>query len=191
MLLQFVYRTGPLTLVFGVIGLLGGFFYSTRPIRWVSLGFGEVWIALCYGWLPIAAACYIQTQAIAPIIHWIAIPVGLSIFNVILINEFPDHDADTQAMKKNIVVRIGRNNASFLYAIASVCSWLGVIMTWVHGANERIIFFYAPVFIISSVIMTMVLLKQWKQRSVLQKLCAATLVVNLGTTCAYMGVYIS
>ena len=49
LILQFVCHTGPWTVVFAILGLLGGFFYSTRPVRWVSTGVGELWIAFCYG----------------------------------------------------------------------------------------------------------------------------------------------
>ena len=82
-ILQFGYGTGVWTLPMGILGLLAGFFYSARPVRWVSTGFGEVWIAFCYGWLPIAAGFYLQTGYISAVIHWMAIPVGLSIFNVV------------------------------------------------------------------------------------------------------------
>ena len=40
LILQFVYHTGAWTLPFCALGLLGGFFYSTPPIRWVTTGIG-------------------------------------------------------------------------------------------------------------------------------------------------------
>jgi 1,4-dihydroxy-2-naphthoate octaprenyltransferase len=108
LILQLVYHTGTWTVPFCALGLLGGFFYSAPPLRWVSTGFGELWIAFCYGWLPIAVAYYLQVGDIAPVIHWLAIPVGLTILNVILLNEFPDHTADSQAGKANLGVRLAR-----------------------------------------------------------------------------------
>ena len=84
-ILQFVYRTGPWTIPFCLLGLLGGFFYSTRPVRWVSMGLGELWIAFCYGWLPVAVSYYIQVGRIAPLVHWMAVPIGLTILNVFFV----------------------------------------------------------------------------------------------------------
>ena len=56
---QFGRRTGPWSLLLGLTGLAGGFFCSTRPVRWVSTGLGELWIAFRYGWLP--GACLGQS----------------------------------------------------------------------------------------------------------------------------------
>ena len=105
-ILQFILKTGPYTLVLGFLGAFPGFFYSTKPIRFVQRGFGEIFIGFCYGWLPVASAYYIQTGTIAPIIHWLWIPIGLSIFNVIFLNEFPDYEADKATDKKNLLYRL-------------------------------------------------------------------------------------
>ncbi|MCK7467412.1 MAG: prenyltransferase [Desulfosudis oleivorans] len=65
-ILQFVYQTGPYTLLLGLLGAFSGFFYSTPPIRLVKRGIGEIFIGFCYGWLPVASAYYIQTGTIHP-----------------------------------------------------------------------------------------------------------------------------
>ena len=41
LILFFVWQTGPWTIPLGVIGMAGGFYYSSRPVRWVSSGVGE------------------------------------------------------------------------------------------------------------------------------------------------------
>lgn len=78
-ILQFFLKTGPYTIPLGAIGLFSGFFYSTRSIRFVERGIGELLIGLRYGWLPIAVAFYIQAGHIVPIIHWMGLPVGFTI----------------------------------------------------------------------------------------------------------------
>jgi 1,4-dihydroxy-2-naphthoate octaprenyltransferase len=186
LILQLGYGTGPWTVPFIVTGLLGGFFYSTRPIRWVSTGVGELWIALCYGWLPVAVGYYLQVGAIAPQIHWISIPIGLTIFNVILLNEFPDYPADATAGKTNIVVRLGREQASFLYGLVSLGSWIGMGLSVGHGVPRRVLWFYLPILIASFVLTTLVVRGRWQDRALLEGLCGANLVVNLGTTAAYV-----
>lgn len=185
-ILQFGYRTGPWTLPLGILGLLGGFFYSARPVRWVSTGFGEIWIAFCYGWLPIAASYYLQTGSISTLVHWLSIPVGLSIFNVILLNEFPDYEADHTAGKKNILVRFGPKQASYLYTYISSGSWIFFIVSIHKGVPQSAIWFYLPVFFVSVFLVVMVLSRRWQNRIVLEKLCAANILVNLGTTAAYI-----
>jgi 1,4-dihydroxy-2-naphthoate octaprenyltransferase len=118
------YRTGPWTLPLGAIGIVCGFFYSNRPFRWAYRGVGEVLIGFCYGWLPIATGFYLFTGFFDDQIFLLSIPVALSVFNVILINEFPDEDADRAVGKRNLLVRIGREKAVDLYLGLSVLTGL-------------------------------------------------------------------
>lgn len=185
-MLQFVYRTGPWTLPLGMLGLVGGFFYSAQPVRWVRTGYGELWIAFCYGWLPIAASFYLQAGYISPLVHWLSLPVGLTIFNVILLNEFPDHEADQAAGKKNILVRLGASRASRLYAFLSSASWILFAVSIHQGAPVQAMLFYMPVFFVSIYLVVMVLSTRWQDRKVLERLCAVNILVNLGTTLAYI-----
>ncbi len=185
-ILQLGYGTGPLTLPFCSLGLLGGFFYSTRPIRWAATGVGELWIGFCYGWLPVAVGCYLQVGHIASLVHWLAIPVGLTIVNVILLNEYPDYPADSATGKTNLVVRLGPRRASLLYAIVSVGSWLAMLVSVFRGVPVQAFWFYLPVLALSLVLVVLMLRERWRDRETLEKLCGANLLVNLGTTAAYI-----
>jgi 1,4-dihydroxy-2-naphthoate octaprenyltransferase len=189
--LWLVYKTGPWTVPFCALGLLGGFFYSTPPLRWVTTGIGESWIAFCYGWLPIAVGYYLQVGEIASVIHWLAIPVGLTILNVILLNEFPDYEADSKSGKANLVVRLGRHNASLLYALLSAGSWVATFFSVHGGAPTRSLWFYLPVLSLSLILVVLVVRERWRDRQTLEKLCGANILVNLGTTAAYVLAFVS
>jgi 1,4-dihydroxy-2-naphthoate octaprenyltransferase len=185
-ILQWGCRTGPWTLPFAALGLLGGFFYSTRPLRWVSTGLGEAWIAFCYGWLPVAVGYYLQVGTIARLIHWLALPIGLTILNVILLNEFPDYPADLATGKANLTVRLGRERAAWLYGAVSVGSWAGVFVSLGRGVPMRALWFYLPVLALSLALVGLVIGGRWRDRGSLEGLCAANLAVNLGTTLTYI-----
>lgn len=189
--LWLVYKTGPWSVPFCALGLLGGFFYSTPPIRWVTTGIGELWIAFCYGWLPIAVGYYLQAGEIAPIVHWLAIPVGLTILNVILLNEFPDYRADSKSGKANLVVRLGRHKASLLYGLLSAGSWVATFFSVRRGAPTRAIWFYLPVLSLSLILVVLVVRERWRDRQTLEKLCGANILVNLGTTAVYVLAFVS
>jgi len=186
LILQLGYRTGPWTIPLGAVGMLGGFFYSTRPVRWVSRGWGELWIAFCYGWLPVAVGYYLQAGKIAPLIHWLAAPIGFTIFNVILLNEFPDYLADLAAGKANLVVRLGRERAARLYGLTSLGSWVAMLLSLGHGVPVRALWFYLPILALSLILVMLVVRGRWRDRATLEGLCAANLAVNLGTTAAYI-----
>ena len=184
LVLQLGYRTGSWTLPFGLLGMLGGFFYSARPVRWVGRGWGELWIALCYGWLPVAVGYYLQAGTLTPVVHWLAGPIGLTIFDVILLNEFPDYPADLTAGKTNLTVRLGRERAAHLYGFTAVAGWLAMWLALRHGVPWRTLWVYLPVMATSAVLVVLVLAGRWRNRTDLEKLCAANLLVNLGTTAA-------
>ena len=184
--LQFVYRTGAWTLPFGVVGMLAGFFYSARPVRWVRTGLGELLIALCYGWLPLAVSYYLQAGNIASLVHWMSIPVGLTIFNVILLNEYPDYDADRVAGKRNVLVRLGTKRGAYIYSIAGIGGLLFFFLSLYQGVPSRALWLYLPVAAVSMVLTIMVLKGRWQDRDTLEKLCGANILVNLGTTASYI-----
>ena len=145
-----------------------------------------VWIAFCYGWLPIAAGFYLQTGYVSAVVHWMAIPVGLSIFNVILLNEFPDYKTDQIAGKENMLVRLGTKVGASIYAYVSSASWVFFVISIYRGVPKLAILFYIPVFFISLFLVLMVQSGRWRDRLMLERLCGINIIVNLCTTAAYI-----
>lgn len=189
-ILQFGYKTGPYTLLLGCLGTLPGFFYSTEPVRLVKRGIGELFIGFCYGWLPVASAYYIQTGTIAPIINLLWLPIGLSIFNVILLNEFPDYEADIATDKKNLLYRIGKPRGIIVYVIAAVFTSLSMFAAPTWGVPFKVIYFYLPFFLISLYIIVQLCRKAHEDVRKLEILCGLNIAVNLGITLNFILVYI-
>lgn len=189
-ILQFVLKTGPYTLLLGCLGAFPGFFYSTKPVRLVQRGVGEIFIGFCYGWLPVASSYYIQTGVIHPVVHWMTIPIALTIFNVIFLNEYPDYEADKSTGKKNLLYRIGKKNGEFLYVAFSLLASAAVIASPFFGIAFKIVYLYLPVLTISLFIVVMMLRGKYEDKKMLEKLCGLNIAVNLGTSLVYILVYI-
>jgi 1,4-dihydroxy-2-naphthoate octaprenyltransferase len=190
LIIPVLFPSRALILILGVLGLMGGFFYSTPPIRWIKRGLGELWIAFCYGWLTVATGYYLQTGRIPILLVWISAPIALTIFNVILLNEFPDHLADSEAGKTNLLVRLGMENGSILYVIISVIGWFTVLYSTTRINPQKTLLAYSPVFIISVYLVIEMLNKKWRYKENIERLCAANLLVNLGTTACFILAYI-
>lgn len=180
------YRTGPWTIPLGIIGMIGGFFYSVPPVRWVARGLGEIWIAFCYGWLPVAAAYYLPTGKFDPLVHWVSIPIAATIFSVILLNEYPDYVADQATGKRNIPIRLGLERGAILFAVAHGVGWLGMLGSVMAGVSSRTLLFYAPVFLLSVGLVIAVLRGVYRSPRRLEMACGLNIAVNLGTTLAYI-----
>lgn len=110
-------------LILGVIGLLGGYFYTAGPIRLGYRCAGELSIGLLFGLLPVYGAYYLQKPCFDLIPLLPGAIVGILIFLVILANEFPDLEADGQANKKTLVVIFGPGPAAQVYQACLIASY--------------------------------------------------------------------
>jgi len=114
------------------------------------------------------------------------VPIGLTIFNVILLNEFPDYPADVAAGKKNLAARLGRERVAWLYGLVSLGSWIGMGLSLMSGVPLQALWVYVPVLAVSLILTVLIVRGRWQERATLEKLCGANIGVNLGTTLAYI-----
>jgi 1,4-dihydroxy-2-naphthoate octaprenyltransferase len=156
----------------------------------VERGFGELFIGFCYGWLPVASAYYIQTGTIHPIIHWLAIPIALTIINVILLNEYPDYEADKLSGKRNLLNRVGKRTGMYIYVTLSLLASLAMIVSPILGIPCRVVYYYLPILAISLFIVVMMLRGKYEDRKILEVSCGLNIAVNLGTSLAFLLAYI-
>jgi 1,4-dihydroxy-2-naphthoate octaprenyltransferase len=178
------YQTGPWTLFLGGLGIFFGYFYSEKPFQWSYRGIGEILVGFCYGWLPIATGFYLLTGFFTPQVFLLSIPVSLSIFNVILINEFPDEEADRAIGKRNLVVRFGKERMGELYLSLSVLVALSFIKVLTKFDKSP---FW--ILILAGIPLTLILWNlvqiwrtDYKDGKRLEVLCRNTLFVNLSIT---------
>ncbi len=113
-----------LILIIGVIGLLGGFFYTAPPIKLGYRCVGEIIIALLFGLLPVFGSYYLQTGTIDIVPLLPAAIVGVLIFLIIFINEFPDLAADASVNKKTLIVRLGVPASVWIYRLALISGFI-------------------------------------------------------------------
>ncbi|MDD5692463.1 MAG: prenyltransferase [Candidatus Omnitrophica bacterium] len=185
-ILQFYFKTGFWTIPLGISGMICGFFYSKPPLRWVSRGTGEIFIAYAFGWLPVAAGFYLQASRFDPLATLIALPVAFSVTNIILINEFPDHPADRSAGKQNILVRIGKEKGAVLYAVLTLAAGAAFFYAVFSGVSHFSLLFYAPVLFLALRSALLMLKGAYNDRKKLEKLCGMTILVNLGTSLSFI-----
>jgi 1,4-dihydroxy-2-naphthoate octaprenyltransferase len=179
--IYFQYRTEPWTLLLGGIGIFSGYFYSSKPLRWSHRGLGEVLIGFCYGWLSIATGFYLFAGFFSSKVLFLSIPVSLSVFNVILINEIPDEEADRAIGKRTLVVRLGKERTGDLYMGFSILAAFSFIKAILIAGPAPFWFFFLggiPVFLIIWNL-TQILRGGCLKFQRLEALCRNTLWVNL------------
>lgn len=187
LVLHLYYGTGIFTLPLGITGLILGLFYSSRPLQLAYRGIGEFSVSFCYGWLTVNSGYYIFAGSFHPAATLISLPVGLSIFTVILINEFPDYQADKATGKNNLVVRMGRLKAAYIYLILTGLTMLLLLINLnldeIYSGNTW--FFLLPL-ALGTINIIAVYKKLYLDKSYLEKICGATIMFNLLVSSSYI-----
>jgi 1,4-dihydroxy-2-naphthoate octaprenyltransferase len=184
--IQFVFKTGSLTLPLGIFGILAGFFYTAKPVQLAYRGFGEVLIAICYGWLPVFTGYYLLAGFPRGfLLHLFTVPIALTIFLVILINEFPDFTSDQASEKKNLVVRLGRERASLVYILASLLALVALFLPFWAGLSVRSWWLLLLPASLGAFNLLSVVRSEWQAPSQLESICARTIGFNLLVTLTY------
>lgn len=111
-------------LILGLAGVLGGFFWTARPLQICYRFIGEPFIFLLFGLLPVYGAYYLQTRSIDILPLLPASLLGVLISMVLLINTFADSKADASVNKRTLVVRYGFEKSILVYRTFIVITYL-------------------------------------------------------------------
>ena len=107
--------------------LLGGpviYFYTSRLTKWLA---GEFWAGLGLGTLPVLGTYFVQTGSYSAEAVVASLAPGFLTANLLLLNEFPDVEADKKGGRYNLVIALGPKTAGRLYAGLMVMTYLSII----------------------------------------------------------------
>ena len=82
---------------------------------------------LVLGVLPILGAYFVQTGAYTLPAIIASIPSGILVHNLLLLNEFPDVEADRKVGRKTTPITIGKAKAGVIYSVLTVVVYLWII----------------------------------------------------------------
>ena len=138
-------------LVFGLtsaaVGLAAGIWFLTE-VGWVLLpimivgavlvlsysdalarvGIGELTAGLGLGGLAVAGTALVQNGTLGPAAVAAALPATFMTFNLLLLNEFPDEEADRAGGRRHLVILLGRRSAAAVYAIAALSTPAAILV---------------------------------------------------------------
>lgn len=94
------------------------------------VGLGEASCGLGLGALPTVGIFYVQSGSVPQEILFLSVPMFLVCFNLLLLNAFPDIEADSKNGRKNFPILLGRRKAGYVYLVvvlATVASILAAV----------------------------------------------------------------
>jgi 1,4-dihydroxy-2-naphthoate octaprenyltransferase len=144
-------------LVFGLVcacvGLVIGVYFLSK-VGWVLLpiviagavsvlaytdflariGVGEIAAGFGLGAGPVIGTALVQDGGWSAAAAAASVPAFFMTFNLLLLNEFPDEEADRTGGRRNLVILLGRKTAAWVYVLAGVATPAAMVVAVVFGA---------------------------------------------------------
>jgi 1,4-dihydroxy-2-naphthoate octaprenyltransferase len=136
-----------MVLVFAIIGAFSVLFYTNFLAKRVL---GELFAGLALGtfvvlgtYIAMTASPGMTIKGLIPAeVIWISIPPGILTSLLLLINQFPDAEADKAGGRRHLVIRFGWKGASYVYtagmfatfAIIVLMPLIGISSPWIYLA---------------------------------------------------------
>ena len=110
-------RTSWWLVAIGVTAVLAGWFYTGGPKPYGYYGFGELFVMAYFGFVATVGTSYVQDRTIPGSAWWFALACGSMACALLEANNLRDVTGDRVAGKKTMAARLGREKASWLYAL--------------------------------------------------------------------------
>jgi 1,4-dihydroxy-2-naphthoate polyprenyltransferase len=128
-------------IIFAILGTFSIVFYTGFLARYML---GELFSGLALGSL-VVLGTYISMNAapgmslrsmIPAEVSWLSVPPGILTALLLLINEFPDVEADRAGGRKHLVIRFGRKGAAWIYTTGMFASFAIILVLPIIGLSS-------------------------------------------------------
>jgi len=127
----FIYAHGAAIIPLGILGIITIYFYTTHltksPILCViapGLGFGPLMVMGTY---------FALTGGYSLAAGLVSLVPGFLVSNLLLLNQFPDVEADASANRRHLPIVIGRKGSSEVYAFLIVAAYVALVVSVLAG----------------------------------------------------------
>lgn len=113
----------PIVLI-GAASVLAALAYSGGPYPLASHGLGELFVFIFFGLVAVGGTYLVQAGQLTWMVLLAAIPPGLLITAIMVVNNLRDIDTDRKAGKKTLAVILGRSRTIAEYKLLLILSYL-------------------------------------------------------------------
>ena len=104
-------------LAIGVASVAAGLAYTGGPWPLGYHGLGDIFVFLFFGLAAVAGSYYLQAETLTVQALLAALPVGLTVTAIIVVNNLRDIETDRRAGKMTLAVRLGDRATRWQYAL--------------------------------------------------------------------------
>jgi 1,4-dihydroxy-2-naphthoate octaprenyltransferase len=133
----------PIVLI-GAASVLAALAYSGGPYPLASNGLGEIFVFIFFGLVAVGGTYYIQAGQLTWVAMLAAVPPGLLITAIMVVNNLRDIDTDRKAGKNTLAVILGRKRTIIIYKLLLLLSYLVPPLMMLSGVAE--IYILLPLF---------------------------------------------
>src|SRR5574338_277535 len=118
----------------GLFSILAAIAYTGGPYPLGYHGLGEVAVFIFFGLVAVCGTYYVQALRFNGLSVWAAIPMGLLIVAILIVNNLRDAQTDRATGKMTLAARFGEEWAQREYLIVVAGAYLVPVLMWVCGA---------------------------------------------------------
>ena len=113
-------------LLIGLAAILSAIAYTGGPFPLGYYGLGDLFVFIFFGLAAVAGTYYVQARFVSSAAWWMAIPPGLIITAILVVNNLRDLENDRKAGKRTLAVMLGEQATKAQYLICMLAAYLVV-----------------------------------------------------------------
>jgi 1,4-dihydroxy-2-naphthoate polyprenyltransferase len=113
----------PIVIV-GLAAILSAIAYTGGPFPLGYYGLGDLFVFIFFGLASVAGTYYVQAKSVSAAAWWMAIPPGLIITAILVVNNLRDLENDRKAGKHTLAVLLGERASKIQYLICMIGAYL-------------------------------------------------------------------
>ncbi|NOZ05320.1 MAG: 1,4-dihydroxy-2-naphthoate polyprenyltransferase [Chloroflexi bacterium] len=134
--LHLVFRGGLPLLIVGAGVIVAALAYTGGPWPFGYYGLGDVVVFLCFGLIAVAGTYYVQALRLTALSAWSAIPPGLLVTAILVVNNLRDIDTDRRAGKRTLAVLLGATRTRMEYVLLLALAYVVPLLLWARGGQS-------------------------------------------------------
>ena len=123
-------------LAIGILSIAAGVLYTGGPWPLGYNGLGDLLAFTFFGLIAVVGTFYLHTGQFEPSAAVVAVPVGLLVTAILVVNNLRDIESDRAAGKRTLAVLIGREATQIQYLLFVAAAYLLVGARWLSGDDS-------------------------------------------------------
>jgi len=107
----------------GAASIAAAWFYTGGSRPYGYAGFGELFVFVFFGIVPVMGTAYVQTLELTPLAFWSGVGVGSLACSILIANNLRDIPSDLAHGKRTLAVRLGDQNTRILFYASLVAGF--------------------------------------------------------------------